>query len=108
MTEHDMTWFRALRNPMILIGLTVNLATNVWDYRATRACIANHRCKVGNPLLGQSRDQEISVGISLNAIVWFSAAKMKQEGRGNLALAILSAGAFSHAYEALRAQSMRR
>ena len=76
-----MTWVKALKNRMILGGLAVNLATDIWDYRATRACIASHRCKVGNPILGQSRAQEISVSIGLNTILWFSAAKMKQQGR---------------------------
>lgn len=104
MTQHDRTWLDALTNPMILGGLTVNLATAVWDYRATRACIDSHRCTEGNPLMGNTRAQELPVGIGLTAAFYILAAKLKQRGHGNQAMAILSASAALHSYLALRAQ----
>lgn len=105
MTEHDKTWGDALKNPLILGGLLVNLGATIWDYRATRACIDSHRCTEGNPLMGQSRAQELSVGFSLTATLYFLAAKLKQHGKGNAAFMVLSAGAANHAYQALHAQA---
>jgi hypothetical protein len=108
MTEHDKTWFHALTNPLMLGGLAVNLATAVWDYRASRACIDSHRCTEANPLMGQSSAQELSVGIGLTATFYFLSAKLKQQGKGNWALFLLSGNAFAHSYEALRARSAPR
>lgn len=108
MTEHDKTWSHALKNPLMLSGLAVNLATAVWDYRASRACIDSHRCTEGNPLMGQSRAQELSVGVGLTATFYFLSVKLKQRGKGNWALALLSGNAFIHSYEALQARSAPR
>jgi hypothetical protein len=55
--------------------------------------------------MGQSRAQELSVGFSLTATLYFLAAKLKQHGNGNAAFMVLSAGAANHAYQALRAQA---
>jgi hypothetical protein len=104
MTEHDKTWVDAMKNPLMLGGLVVNFGTAVWDYRATRACIDSHRCKEANPLMGQSRAQELAVGFGLTATFYFLAAKLKQSGNGNAAFALLSGNAFLHAYQAFRAQ----
>ena len=108
MTEHDKTWVDALKNPLMLGGIAVNLGTALWDYRATRACIDAHRCTEGNPLMGQSRAQELTVGFGLTATFYFLAAKLNQRVNGNTAFALLSANATMHAYQALHAQSMQR
>jgi hypothetical protein len=105
MTQHDKTWLDALKNPLMLGGLAVNLGSAIWDYRATRACIDSHRCSEGNPLMGQSRAQELTVGFGLTGALYFLAAKLKQHGNGNTAFALLSANATMHTYQALRAQS---
>jgi hypothetical protein len=104
MTEHDKTWGDALKNPLILSGVAVDLGAAIWDYRATRACIDSHRCTEANPLMGQSRAQELAVGFGLTATFYFLAAKLKQHGNGNAAFGLLSAHAVGHAYQALRAQ----
>ncbi len=107
MTQHDKTWVDALKNPLMLGGLAVNLGATIWDYRATRACIDSHRCTEANPLMGQSRAQELAVGFGLTATIYFLAAKLKQHGNGNGAFTLLAAGATNHAYQALHAQSTR-
>lgn len=108
MAQHDKSWAGALKHPMILGGLAANMASSIWDYRATRHCIAAHTCKEGNPLMGQTRAQQLSVGIGLNVTLYFLAAKLKQYGKGNQAFGILLGGASLHSYAALRAQTMDR
>lgn len=106
MTEHDKSWVAALRNPMILTGLLVNLGADVWDYRSTRACMANHTCREGNPLMGQSRAQQLSVGLSLDATFYFLAAKLKQRGSGNYAFFCLAANSTLHFYYAAHGHAL--
>lgn len=104
MTEHDKTWGDALKNPLILGAVAANLGAFVWDYRETRACIDAHQCTEANPIMGQSRAQELTVGIGLTATFYFLAAKLKQHGNGNAAFGLLSGNALMHVYEALRGQ----
>jgi len=108
MTEHDKTWFDAIKNPLMLGGLAVNVGTNVWLIRALRGCEAAHTCRVGNPLFGQSAAQQVTVTIGLNSILYFLAGKEKQSGDGNFAFALLSISSASNVYWALQAQSLQR
>lgn len=80
MTQHDRTWVGALKNPLILGGLAVNIGTTVWLYRVARACVDSHQCRVGNPILGQSPAQELTVTVGATALFYFIAAKLKQSG----------------------------
>jgi hypothetical protein len=68
--------------------------------------MANHTCKEGNPLMGQSKAQQLSVGLSLDATMYFLAAKLKQKGKGNYALFNLSANAALHIYFAAHGQAL--
>jgi len=106
MTEHDKTGFDALKNPMILGGILFNEAALVWDYRSTRACIAAHRCKEGNPIMGQSPAQELGVGLSLSAFQIYNVVRLKQHGKGNTALFILATGAVLHTFAAAHNRSL--
>ena len=98
MTEHDKTWFDALKNPLILGGIIADAGAAVWDLRTTRACIDNHTCKEANPLMGQSLAQQVTVGTGLNAILYYAAVRMKQRGKGNTALFFLAANAGLHVF----------
>lgn len=106
MTQHDRTWFDALKNPMILGGIFVNEAALAWDYRTTRACIDRHRCKEGNPIMGQTRAQELGVGLSLNAFQIYNSARLKQHGKGNAAFFFLATGAIFHTLAAAHNRSL--
>jgi len=106
MTQHDKTWFDALKNPMILGGILFNEAALVWDYRTTRACIDVHHCKEGNPIMGQSRAQELGVGLSLNAFQIYNVTRLKQHGKGNAALFLMATGAVLHAFAAAHNRSL--
>lgn len=108
MTEHDKTWFNALKNPLMIGGIAVNLGASIWDYKATRACIAAHTCKEGNPIMGQSRAQQLGVGMSLDALFYYLAVRLKEHGQGNHAFALLAANTAMHVYFASQAQSIAK
>lgn len=103
MTQHDKTWVDALKNPLILGGLAVNIGTTAWLYRVARACVDSHQCRVGNPLLGQSRAQELTVTVGATALFYFMAAKLKQSGKGNVAVGLLAGASAAQAYQAILA-----
>lgn len=103
MTEHDKSWADAMKSKGVVLGITLNAAAAVFDYKTTRHCIATHQGKEGNPLMGQSRAQELSVGISLTALQYFLVGKVKEKGMGNVAFAILYGGTVLHFYEGSRA-----
>jgi hypothetical protein len=96
MTEHDKTWAKAIRNPGILWGISMNATAVVLDYKTTRHCIDTHRGREGNPIMGQSRAQQLSVGISLSALTYYFAGRLKKQGDGNYAFGILWLGTFLH------------
>lgn len=107
MTEHDKSWVQAAKNPMILAGIGINLAGDIWDYKATRGCISRHVCREANPLMGQSRAQQVSVSAALNVTLYFLAVQLKQRGEGNYAFAVLVGGALMHVYFASSARSVK-
>lgn len=108
MTEHDKTWFDALKNPLMLGGIAVNVGASIWDYKATRSCIANHTCTEGNPLMGKSRAQQLTVGVSLDAVFYYLAVRLKQRGAGNYAFFCLAANTTAHLYFASHAQALAK
>jgi hypothetical protein len=96
MTEHDKSWKDAMKNRGILLGVGMNAAAAVWDYKTTRHCVDTHRGKEGNPLMGQSQAQELSVGISGTALLYVLSGKLKQQGDGNYAFGVLWGGTMLH------------
>jgi hypothetical protein len=100
MTEHDKTWAKAIRNPAILWGISMNVVATVVDYKTTRHCIDTHRGKEANPLMGQSRAQELSVGIGLSALTYYFAGRLKKQGDGNFAFGALWVGTALHSFAA--------
>jgi hypothetical protein len=95
-TEHDKSWADAMKNKGMLFGVSMNVAAAVWDYETTRQCIDAHRGKEANPLMGQSRAQELSVGISISALTYYMAGKLKEQGGGNYAFGVLWGGTMLH------------
>ena len=106
MTEHDKSWKDAMKNRGILLGIGMNTAATVWDYKTTRHCIDTHRGKEGNPLMGQSRAQELGVGISLTGVTYFLAGKLKEQGSGNYAFGVLWGGTMLHFFEGAHSWSV--
>lgn len=108
MTEHDKTWFGALKNPLMIAGIAVNLGADLWDYKATRACMAAHTCIEGNPLMGQSRAQQLGVGLSLDALLYYLTVRLKKDGDGNAAFGLLAVSTTLHLYFGAHAQSLAK
>jgi hypothetical protein len=101
LSAHDPSWVKAMSNPAIIGGTALEVAAFVMDYKTTRYCLDRHLGKEGNPIMGQSRAQELGVGISITAIAVFANGKTKEIGNGNLALfeqwaAILGHGMFAY------------
>jgi hypothetical protein len=96
MTEHDKSWAHAMKNKGILLGVSMNVGAAIWDYKTTRHCVDTHRGKEGNPLMGQSRAQELSVVISLSALTYYFIGKLKEQGEGNYAFGVLWGGTLLH------------
>jgi PAB1-binding protein PBP1 len=85
-----------MKNKGMLLSMSINAAAMVWDYKTTRHCIETHNGKEGNPLMGNSRAQELGVGISLTALTYFMSGKLKKQGDGNYAFGVLWGGTMLH------------
>ena len=85
-----------MKNRGILLSVGMNVAAAVWDYKTTRHCVDTHRGKEANPLMGQSRAQELGVGISLSGLTYFVTGKLKEQGNGNFAFGALWGGTMLH------------
>jgi len=102
MTEHDATWGKAMRNPMMVVGGLLNLASTIADIEGTQACLHAHTCTEGNPLFGAnpSRTRAYGIGIPLGFAIYSMSAWLKKNGEGNLAFGLLWGGTIIHTYEA--------
>jgi hypothetical protein len=102
MTEHDATWGKAMRNPMMVVGGLLNLASTIADIEGTQACLRVHTCTEGNPLFGAnpSRAKSYGIGIPMGFAIYSLSAWLKKNGDGNLAFGLLWGGTMGHTYEA--------
>jgi len=98
LTQHDRTLGQSMKNRVLLAGLAANVGAFAWDYATTRACIDRHHGNEANPVLGQTQAQELGVGITLTAVNYLLAAKLKQRGQGNVAFFGLFGLATTHIY----------
>jgi hypothetical protein len=87
MTEHDRTWSQAMSHPLMRFSVAVGIGAFVWDYKTTRYCIDRHLGREGNPIEGQTRAQELAVGLGITAFSFWAAGKLKEKGEGNKAFA---------------------
>jgi hypothetical protein len=101
-TEHDKTWFGAMKHPQMLIGSAILVTSMIADYKTTRSCIDRGLGHEANPMLGQSRAQELGIGIPITALGIFAAGKLKKSGNGNAAMFALWTGTVMHTVMATR------
>ena len=99
-TQHDRSWTKALSNPALIASTSLETVAVIMDYKTTRYCIDRHLAKEGNPLAGQSRAQELGVGIGALALSTFAAAELKSKGRGPQAIFAQWVGTVLHTYAA--------
>ena len=102
MTQHDLTWGKAARNPLLVVGGLVLMAATVADAQGTESCIRAGTCREVNPLFGShpSRARVYGISVPLGLATYAIAAHLKQKGDGNYAIALMSVGAAVHFYEA--------
>jgi len=100
LTQPDRSWTQAIRHPPILIVSSVLVASFIADYKSTRYCVDRGLGHEGNPLLGQSRAQELSVGLAATGISIWGIGKLKQQGDGRSALFAGYAVTALHAFAA--------
>lgn len=103
MTQHDLTWGQAARNPAMLIADALNLAATVADIEGTQACLHAHTCTEANPIFGSnpSRARAYGTAIPIAFATYAMAALLKKRGDGNIAFAVLWAATAVHFYEAV-------
>jgi hypothetical protein len=99
---HNLSWVKAVSNPAIVVVSSLQVASFIMDYKTTRYCIDRHLAREANPLLGQSRAQELGVGIGLNLVSFWAAGKLKARGDGNLVFLGEWAMTMMHSYAAIR------
>lgn len=98
--EYDRSWTKAMSNPAIITSTAVLTTAFVMDYKTTRYCIDRHLGKEANLLMGQSRAQELGVGLGLLTVSVLATAKLKSQGRGASAMFIQWVGTVAHSYSA--------
>jgi hypothetical protein len=101
-TEHDRTWLQAMSHPAMIVGTALLAGSFIADYKTTRSCVDRNLGHEANPLMGQSRAQELGVGISITALGVFATGKLKKTGNGNAALFTLWSGTVLHGVMAAR------
>jgi len=87
LTEHDATG-KAMRNPLMLVGEGLRLASAIADAEGSQACQHVHTCREGNPLLGSNPSRAESYGLLVPFEVgtFVLESWLKKHGRGTLCL----------------------
>lgn len=75
-----------MSRPSMLVASSLLVASFVMDYKTTRYCVDHHMGHEANPLMGNSRAQELSVGIGFTTASIWAAGKLKEDGDGKVAL----------------------
>ena len=97
LSQHSKSWSAAATSPGMLLAVGLLTAATVADIETTQSCIKTGTCKEGNPLMGQSRAQQYSVGMSINAFAFWATAEQKRHGRGVVPFYILWSATALHA-----------
>jgi hypothetical protein len=106
MTMHDASWGKAMSHPSLIIGTSILVTSFFADYKTTRYCIDRGKAREANPLMGNSRAQELGVGITVTGISVWQAGLSKKQGRGKFALFALGLGTAVHSFAAIHNASM--
>jgi hypothetical protein len=106
MTVHDASWGRAMSHPALIIGTSILISSFFVDYKTTRHCIDRGQAREANPLMGNSRAQELGVGLTVTGISVWQAGLWKKQGHGKFALFALGLGTAVHSFAAIHNASM--
>ena len=86
LARHDESWGKAMMNPAVFTASSLLLASFITDYKTTRYCVDRRLGREANPLLGQHRAQELTVGLSLTAVSIWAVGVAKKNGDGHIAI----------------------
>jgi hypothetical protein len=95
-SRDEQTWIGAMSQPSMFVVSSVLVASFVIDYKMTRYCVDRHMGHEANPLMGDSRAQELTVGLSFTTASIWAAGKLKEDGDGRVAFIGLLATAALH------------
>jgi hypothetical protein len=96
-SPHSRSWTAAATSAGMVLALGLLTVSTVADIETTQSCIRAATCKEVNPFLGQSRAQQYSVAMSINALAFWATAEDKRHGRSILPYSILWGAIAMHA-----------
>jgi hypothetical protein len=99
-TQHDRTWFDAMKHPAMLTVSGLLIATTILDVEGTDRCLRMHACKEVNPIMSKTvdRPRQYATAMGLNALAIYGLGRAKQKGRGNFGVMLFSALSAAHLY----------
>jgi hypothetical protein len=99
-TQHDRTWFDAMKHPAMLTVSGLLIATTVLDIEGTDRCLRAHACREVNPIMSKTidRPRQYATAMGLNALAIYGLGRAKQKGRGNFGVMLFSALSAAHLY----------
>jgi hypothetical protein len=83
-TEHEATWWDALKTPSMTLATATLFAATVIDIEGTQHCLAAGTCRELEPLMGKMRAQQYGVAMPLDSLLTWAAVREKQHGQGIL------------------------
>jgi len=99
-TQHDRTWFDAMKHPSMLTVSGLLIATTVLDIEGSNYCLRVHACKEVNPIMPKTvdRPRQYVTAMGINALAIYGLGRAKQKGRGNFGIMLFSALSAAHLY----------
>jgi hypothetical protein len=98
MTQHDLTWFDAMKHPAIWGTAALLVGTSVLDIEGTDHCLEIRECKEANPLMPKTVDRPRQYGtvLGVDALEVYFLGRAKKRGRGNKAFFIVYGTSLLH------------
>jgi hypothetical protein len=98
MTQHDRTWFDAMKHPAIWGASALLVGASILDIEGTDHCLRNHQCREGNPLMPKTvdRPRQYAAVLSADALEVYFLGRAKRRGRGNPQFCLVYTTAIFH------------
>lgn len=103
-TQHDRSWFAAMRRPSMLAAAGILIAGSFADMRTAEMALRNPNVSSVTPLYGKhpSAARIYGTGVPLLAVQLWVQGELKKTGKGMPAFALSSITGFAHIYFACR------
>jgi hypothetical protein len=83
-TEHEATWWDALKTPGMIFSTATLFAATVIGIEGTQHCLDAGTCRELNPVMGKTRAQQYGVAMPMDWPLAWAAVREKQHARGVL------------------------